>query len=197
MRRARRRSGVRIALATDVGGGTSYSMLHTAAEGYKVLQLNRQSWPAVHAFYRMTLGNARALSLDAWIGSIEPGKEADLVALDPAATPALAHRMETADRRPLEVELFALMMMGDDRAVRPDLCRRRTAEVSEPPASEVYVAAARAPAVHAPGIVAHVVAADRPRPVQRVFGPRAGLADQNHRLALWQFPPDRTATTAD
>ncbi|HEX9170926.1 MAG TPA: guanine deaminase [Roseiarcus sp.] len=111
------RAGVRIALATDVGGGTSYSMLHTAAEGYKVLQLNQQSWPALHAFYRMTLGNARALSLDDRIGSVEPGKEADLIALDPRATPALAHRMETADGD-LEVELFALMMMGDDRAVR-------------------------------------------------------------------------------
>jgi guanine deaminase len=111
------RSGVRIALATDVGGGTSYSMLHTAAEGYKVLQLNHQSWPALHAFYRMTLGNARALSLDDRIGSIEVGKEADLVVLDPQATPALAHRMETAGGD-IEVELFALMMMGDDRAVR-------------------------------------------------------------------------------
>ena len=59
-----KRAGVRIALATDVGGGTSYSMLRTAAEGYKVLQLNGQSWPALEAFYRMTLGNARALSLD-------------------------------------------------------------------------------------------------------------------------------------
>ena len=111
------KAGVRIALATDVGGGTSYSMLHTAAEGYKVLQLNRQSWPALHAFYRMTLGNARALSLDRHIGSVEAGKEADLVALDPHATPALEHRMETAGGD-LEVELFALMMMGDDRAVR-------------------------------------------------------------------------------
>ena len=111
------KAGVRIALATDVGGGTSYSMLHTAAEGYKVLQLNRQSWPALHAFYRMTLGNARALSLDDRIGSVEPGKEADLIALDPRATPAMAHRMETAGGD-LEVELFALMMMGDDRAVR-------------------------------------------------------------------------------
>jgi guanine deaminase len=109
-------AGVRIALATDVGGGTSYSMLRTAAEGYKVLQLNGQSWPAVQAFYRMTLGNARALSLDDRIGSIETGKEADLVALDPRATPALAHRMEAAGN--LEVELFALLMLGDDRAVR-------------------------------------------------------------------------------
>jgi guanine deaminase len=65
----------------------------------------------------MTLGNARALSLDKHIGSVEAGKEADLVALDPHATPALEHRMETAGGD-LEVELFALMMMGDDRAVR-------------------------------------------------------------------------------
>jgi guanine deaminase len=112
-----RQAGARIALATDVGGGTSYSMLRTAAEGYKVLQLNGQSWPAAEAFYRMTLGNARALSLDDRIGSIEAGKEADLVALDPRATPALAHRMETAGGD-LEVELFALVALGDDRAVR-------------------------------------------------------------------------------
>jgi guanine deaminase len=112
-----RQAGVRIALATDVGGGTSYSMLRTAAEGYKVLQLNGQSWPAVEAFYRMTLGNARALSLDDRIGSIEAGKEADLIALDPRATPALAHRMETPGGD-LEVELFALVALGDDRAVR-------------------------------------------------------------------------------
>jgi guanine deaminase len=112
-----RQAGVRIALATDVGGGTSYSMLRTAAEGYKVLQLNGQPWPALEAFYRMTLGNARALSLDDRIGSIEPGKEADLIALDPRATPSLAHRMETTDDN-LEVELFALLTLGDDRAVR-------------------------------------------------------------------------------
>lgn len=110
-------AGVRIALATDVGGGTSYSMLRTAAEGYKVLQLKGQSWPALEALYRMTLGNARALSLDDRIGSIEEGKEADLIALDPRATPSLAHRIETADGD-LEVELFALLMLADDRAVR-------------------------------------------------------------------------------
>ena len=110
-------AGVRIALATDVGGGTSYSMLRTAAEGYKVLQLNRQSWPATQAFYRMTLGNARALSLDDRIGSIEVGKEADLVVLDSRATPAMAHRMETA-KGDLDAELFALITLGDDRAVR-------------------------------------------------------------------------------
>ena len=110
-------AGVRVALATDIGGGTSYSMLRTAAEGYKALQLNRQSWPAAQAFYRMTLGNAQALGLDDRIGAIEIGKEADLVVLDSRATPAMAHRMETA-KGDLDAELFALVMMGDDRAVR-------------------------------------------------------------------------------
>lgn len=110
-------AGVRIGLATDVGGGTSFSMLRTAAEGYKALQLNGQSWPAASAFYQMTLGNARALSLDHAIGSLVVGKEADLVVLDSRATAAMAHRMETVDDN-LDEELFVLMTLGDDRAVR-------------------------------------------------------------------------------
>jgi guanine deaminase len=108
---------VRLALATDVGGGTSYSMLRTAAEGYKVLQLRDQSWPALDAFYTMTLGNARALGLEAEIGTLEPGTHADLVVLEPLAIPALAHRLEAIDEAALEERLFALMTMGDDRAV--------------------------------------------------------------------------------
>jgi guanine deaminase len=110
-------AGVRIGLATDIGGGTSYSMLRTAAEGYKVLQLGGQSWPAVEAFYQMTLGNARALSLDHAIGSIAVGKDADLVVLDSRATPAMAHRMETIEGD-LDKELFVLVTLGDDRAVK-------------------------------------------------------------------------------
>jgi guanine deaminase len=109
-------AGVRVALATDVGGGTSYSMLATAAEGYKALQMNGQSWPAAQMLYQMTLGNARALSLEDRIGRIEPGFEADLVVLDSRATPAMAHRMES-HAGDLEEELFVLMTMADDRAV--------------------------------------------------------------------------------
>jgi guanine deaminase len=108
---------VRVGLATDVGGGTSYSMLRTAAEAYKVLQLRRQNLPALDAFYLMTLGNARALSLEERIGALEPGREADLVVLDARATPAMAHRMDTVEGD-LAEELFVLMTMGDDRAVR-------------------------------------------------------------------------------
>jgi guanine deaminase len=107
---------VRISLATDVGGGTSYSMLRTAAEAYKVLQLQGQNLPALAAFYMMTLGNGRALSLEAEVGSLGIGSAADLVVLDPAATPAMRHRMEAA--RDLEETLFVLMTLGDERAVR-------------------------------------------------------------------------------
>jgi guanine deaminase len=108
-------AGVRIALATDVGGGTSYSMLRTAAEAYKVMQLQGQNLPALAAFDLMTRGNAAALGLDGEIGVIAPGAYADLVVLDARATPAMAHRMQVA--RDLEEELFVLMTMGDDRAV--------------------------------------------------------------------------------
>lgn len=108
---------LRTALATDVGGGTSYSLLRTLGEAYKILQLQGQNLPSLEAFYWITLGNARALGLEAEIGSLAAGREADLVVLDPAATPAMAHRRETIDGDFAE-ELFLLMTLGDDRAVR-------------------------------------------------------------------------------
>jgi guanine deaminase len=107
---------VTVALATDIGGGTSYSMLRTAAAAYQVLALRGQRMTAAEAFYLMTLGNARAMRMDAWAGTLEPSSEADLVVLDSRATPAMARRMERAQT--LEEELFVLMMLGDERAVR-------------------------------------------------------------------------------
>jgi guanine deaminase len=112
-----RDGGVHVGLATDVGGGTSFSMLRTAAEAYKVLQLNNQNLPALQAFYLMTLGNAEALGLSERIGTLEPGSDADLTVLDARATAAMAHRSETVDGD-LAEELFVLMTLGDDRATR-------------------------------------------------------------------------------
>ncbi len=123
-------AGVRVALATDVGGGTSYSLLETANEAYKVLQMRRQSWPALQAFYQLTLGNARALGLEDKIGALEAGCEADLVVLDSRATPAMAHRMESIDGD-LAEELFVLMTMGDDRAVAETYVAGERAKTSQ------------------------------------------------------------------
>jgi guanine deaminase len=126
---------VRVALATDVGGGTSYSMLETANEAYKVLQMNNQSWPAAQAFYQMTLGNARALGLDDRIGAVRAGFEADLVVLDSRATPSMAHRMQAATDD-LAEELFILMTMGDDRAVAETYIAGRPVKSGAPPPGE-------------------------------------------------------------
>lgn len=107
--------GVRMAVATDVGGGTSYSMLKTLDEGYKVLQLRGQRLTPLRAFYMMTLGNARALGLEGTIGSLQPGGDADVVVLDSRATPHMAVKMERVET--LSEELFLLQTCGDDRAV--------------------------------------------------------------------------------
>ncbi len=108
--------GVRVGMATDVGAGTSFSLLRTLAEAYKVCQLSGQDLSPRKAFYLATLGGARALYLDDEIGSFEPGKEADFVVLDLAASELLARRIERAAT--LDEKLFALMILGDDRNVQ-------------------------------------------------------------------------------
>ncbi len=113
---SRRDKPVRIGLATDVGGGTSYSMLRTLDETYKIQQLLGERLNPFESFYHMTLGNAQVLSLESRIGTLEPGTDADLVVLDATATPAMALRMEVV--RSLADELFLLQTLGDDRAVR-------------------------------------------------------------------------------
>jgi len=108
-------AGIKVGLATDIGGGTSYSMLTTAMEAYKVLALRRQTLKAYDAFHMMTAGNAAALGLEDRIGRLAPGYEADVVVLDGHATVALRQRMERVQT--LAEELFVLMTMGDDRVV--------------------------------------------------------------------------------
>lgn len=110
-----RDAGVRIGVATDIGGGTSWSMLRTLDEGYKVLQLRGQRLNPLASFYMMTLGNARALSMSDKIGTLAAGTEADFVVLDSSATAAMRLRMDAGSD--LAQELFLLQTLGDDRAV--------------------------------------------------------------------------------
>ncbi|MBX3578817.1 MAG: guanine deaminase [Rhizobiaceae bacterium] len=112
----RREKPIRIAAATDVGGGTNYSMLRTMDEGYKVIALNGEKLNPFQSFWQLTRGNAEALSLVDRIGTLDAGTDADIVVLDARATPAMRLRMETVAS--LAEELFLLQTLGDDRAVR-------------------------------------------------------------------------------
>lgn len=102
-------------LATDVGGGTSFSMLRTMNEAHKVARLKGYHLSALSMFYLATLGAARALELDTQIGSLEAGKEADFIVLDPACTPLIERRMQSVNS--LEELLFLFAILGDDRAI--------------------------------------------------------------------------------
>jgi guanine deaminase len=110
------RRPVQVGLGTDIGAGTSFSLLATMGAAYQIAQLNGRSLRGVEAFYLATLGGARALAQGDRIGAIAPGYEADLAVLDPQATPLL--RLRNARAGSVQDRLFALMMLGDDRAVR-------------------------------------------------------------------------------
>lgn len=110
------KTGVRIGVATDIGGGTAVSMLRTLDEAYKVTQLRKQQLSPLNSFYLATLGNARALGLEDRIGMIAPGRDADLVVLDSRASPHMALKAQTISG--VAEELFLLQTMGDDRSIR-------------------------------------------------------------------------------
>lgn len=131
---------IKVGLGTDVGGGTSFSLLRTGGEAYKVAQLQQQTLAPFQALFLATLGGAQALCLEDKIGSFLPGKEADFIVLDPQATPTLAFRnqpyvsvlnpgltqadfenqrdmaneRQMADLRSL---IFSLLILGDERAI--------------------------------------------------------------------------------
>lgn len=109
-------AGLGFGMATDVGGGSSFSMLRTLAAAYAVAKLRQQSLSPLRAFYLATLGGAKALGLETQIGSFAVGREADFVVLDLKATPLLARRCAQARR--LDELLLILMTLGDDRAIR-------------------------------------------------------------------------------
>ncbi|SAL21233.1 guanine deaminase [Caballeronia arvi] len=108
-------SNMPVALATDVGGGTSFSMLQTMGAAHKIARLTGHHLTATRMFWLATTGAAQVLELDDRIGTLAAGSDADFVVLDPNATPLLARR--TSRTESLEELLFAFALLGDDRAV--------------------------------------------------------------------------------
>ncbi len=106
---------VKIGIGTDIGAGTTFNLLQTLGEAYKVSQLQQYRLSACEAFYHATLGGARALDLDHLLGNFTPGKEADFVVLDPAVSPLQQLRMQNSTD--IWQQLFVLMTLGDDRNI--------------------------------------------------------------------------------
>ena len=107
--------GHRVGLATDTGGGSSFSMLRTMAAAYEVAQLRGTALHPAQLLWLATVGSATSLHMGDKIGNIARGMEGDLVVLDMASTPAITQRSEQATD--IWEALFATIMMGDDRAV--------------------------------------------------------------------------------
>jgi guanine deaminase len=116
---AAQRAGFKYGLASDVGGGTSFSPFHTMLAAYYVGREGRHkpglSLSPQHLWWQHTAGAARALGLEGVIGNLQPGCEADFLVLNPAATPLLARR--TTSAASLDELLFALIVLGDDRVI--------------------------------------------------------------------------------
>lgn len=107
--------GIKTGLATDTGGGSSFSMLHTMAAAYEIAQLRGTALHPAQLLWLATVGSAQALHLEDKIGNIAIGNDADLVVLDLASTPAIAQRSERAND--IWEAIFPTIMMGDDRAI--------------------------------------------------------------------------------
>ncbi|MCC1493678.1 guanine deaminase [Cognatishimia sp. F0-27] len=109
------RAGHRVGLATDTGGGSSFSMLRTMAAAYEIAQLRGRSLHPAELLWLATQGSATALHMQDRIGALAPGREADFIVLDLASTPAIAQR--SARARDIWEAVFPTIMMGDDRAI--------------------------------------------------------------------------------
>ncbi len=107
---------IHVGMGTDVGGGTSFSMLQTLNEAYKVIQLQNENLSPIKSLYLATLGGAKALRLEEKIGNLMVGTEADFVILDKKATPLISSRLALSNS--IEESLFVFMTLGDDRAIK-------------------------------------------------------------------------------
>ncbi|MEM9269065.1 MAG: amidohydrolase family protein, partial [Pseudomonadota bacterium] len=110
-----REDGIGVGLATDVGGGSSFSMLRSMAAAYEIGQLTGRALHPAELLWTATEGSARALGLGGVVGTLSPGAEADVIALNLSSTPVIAQRAVRA--QDIWQALFPTIMLGDDRAI--------------------------------------------------------------------------------
>jgi guanine deaminase len=118
---------IKVGLGTDIGAGTSFSILETLKDAYKTQQLRGKKLDSLQSFYLATLGGARALDLEGTIGNFLPGCEADFIVLDYHATPLIKLRLEQCQT--LAEKLFSFTILGDDRAVKATYIQGELAEI--------------------------------------------------------------------
>ena len=106
---------MKVGIGTDIGAGTSLSMLQTIADAYKTQRLAGNDLSPLSGLYMATLGGAKSLDCDADIGNFKIGKEADFTVLDPESTPLMSYRMQNC--KSLEERLAVIVLLGDDRAI--------------------------------------------------------------------------------
>ncbi len=131
--RRAQQAGVRVSVASDVGGGTSLNLLRNLAAAYQIQALQGQRLTAWSALHAVTLGAAQALDLDHEIGRLEPGCAADITVWDWAQEPSIQHRLSLA--RGLHERVFAWLMLGDERLLRAVVvagCDRSTRVAASP-----------------------------------------------------------------
>ena len=109
-------NNINVGVATDVGGGTSFSMLKSISEAYKISQLNNYSIHPGQLIWLATIGSSKALNLEKKIGNISKGLYADLIAIDLSSTKEIDQRRKRANN--IWEEIFPTLIMGDDRAIK-------------------------------------------------------------------------------
>jgi guanine deaminase len=108
-------NGIKMALGSDIGAGTSFSMLQNLHDAYKISSLLGIPMDPLQAFYYITIGGSRALMLDNKIGNFDVGKEADFVVIDPSKNDLLNFRITSGSS--IEDVLFSLIILGDERII--------------------------------------------------------------------------------
>lgn len=129
--------GLRVGLATDTGGGSSFSMLRTMAAAYEIAQLRGVALHPAQLIWLATEGSARALHMGGQIGHLGVGAMADLTILDLGSTPAIAQRRARAGD--IWDALFPTIMMGDDRAIRAVWVAGQVVSDQQPPRSSTQM----------------------------------------------------------